>query len=56
MSKFILAFCSTIGKSSFLKDVDRCALRNSLLNLDNVYNNFFNGSEYLKFKIKEVCE
>ena len=40
----------------FLKEVDSCALRNSLLNLDNAYKNFFDGSGYPKFKAKGVHE
>ncbi len=41
---------------SFLKEVDSCALRNSLFNLDNAFTNFYNGNGYPKFKAKEVHE
>ena len=32
----------------FLKEVDSCALRNSIFNLDHAYKKFYNGSEYPK--------
>ena len=41
---------------SFLKEVDSCALRNSLFNLDNAFTNFYNGNGYPKFKAKGVHE
>ena len=41
---------------SFLKEVDSCALRNSLFNLDNAFTNFYNGNGYPKFKVKGVYE
>ena len=41
---------------SFLKEVDSCALRNSLSNLDNAFTNFYNGNGYPKFKAKGVHE
>ena len=40
----------------FLKEVDSCALRNSLFNLDNAFTNFYNGNGYPKFKAKGVHE
>ncbi len=41
---------------SFLKEVDSCALRNSLFNLDNAFTNFYNGNGYPKFKAKGAHE
>ena len=41
---------------SFLKEVDSCALRNSLFNLEDAYKRFFNGSGYPRFKAKGVHE
>ena len=41
---------------SILKEVDSCALRNSLFNLDNAFTNFYNGNGYPKFKAKGVHE
>ena len=40
----------------FLKEVDSCALRNSLFNLEDAYKRFFNGNGYPKFKAKGVHE
>ena len=40
----------------WLKEVDSCALRNSLFNLDNAFTNFYNGNGYPKFKAKGVHE
>lgn len=39
---------------SFLKEVDSCALRNSLFNLENAYKRFYNGSGHPKFKAKNI--
>ena len=41
---------------SFLKEVDSCALRNSLFNLEDAYKRLYNGSGYPKFKVKGVHE
>ena len=40
----------------WLKEVDSCALRNSIFNLDNAYKNLYNGSGYPRFKAKGVHE
>ena len=40
----------------FLKEVDSCALRNSLFNLEDAYKRFYKGSGYPKFKAKGVHE
>ena len=41
----------------WLKEVDSCALRNSVKNLDNAYQNLFhNGSGFPRFKAKGVCD
>ena len=40
----------------FLKEVDSCALRNSLFNLEDAYKRFYNGNGYPKFKAKGVHE
>ena len=40
----------------WLKEVDSCALRNSLFNLDNAYKNLYNGSGYPRFKAKGLNE
>ncbi len=40
----------------FLKEVDSCALRNSLFNLEDAYKKFYKGSGYPKFKAKGVHE
>ena len=40
----------------WLKEVDSCALRNSLFNLEDAYKRFFNGSGYPRFKAKGVHE
>ena len=36
----------------WLKEVDKCSLQNSIRDLDNAYQNFFNGNGYPKFKSK----
>ena len=38
----------------WLKEVDSCALRNSLFNLEDAYKRFFNGNGYPRFKAKGV--
>ena len=43
-------------KYPFLKEVDSCALRNSLFNLEDAYKRFYKGSGYPKFKAKGVHE
>ena len=40
----------------WLKEVDSCALRNSLFNLEDAYKRLYNGSGYPKFKVKGVHE
>ncbi len=40
----------------WLKEVDSCALRNSLFNLEDAYKRFFNGNGYPRFKAKGVHE
>ena len=40
----------------WLKEVDSCALRNSIFNLDNAYKNLYKGSGYPRFKAKGVHE
>ena len=40
----------------WLKEVDSCALRNSLFNLEDAYKRFYNGNGYPKFKAKGVHE
>ena len=47
---------SLTKEKTWLKEVDSCALRNSLFNLDNTFNNFYNGKGYPKFKAKGVHE
>ena len=47
---------SLTKEKTWLKEVDSCALRNSLFNLDNAFNNFYNGKGYPKFKAKGVHE
>ena len=37
----------------WLKEVDKCSLQNSIRDLDNAYQNFFNGNGYPKFKSKK---
>ena len=39
-----------------LKEVDSCALRNSLFNLEDAFKRFYNGSGYPRFKAKGVHE
>ena len=42
-------------ENMFLKEVDSCALRNSLFNLEDAYKRYYNGlGEYPKFKIKGI--
>ena len=40
----------------WLKEVDGCALRTSLFNLEDAYKRFYNGSGYPRFKAKGVHE
>ena len=40
----------------WLKEVDSCALRNSLFNLEDAYKRFFDGNGYPKFKVKGIHE
>ena len=40
----------------FLKEVDSCALRTSLFNLEDAYKRIFNGNGYSRFKAKGVHE
>ena len=40
----------------FLKEVDSCALRNSIFNLEDAYKRFFDGNGYPKFKARGVHE
>ncbi len=40
----------------WLKEVDSCALRTSLFNLEDAYKRFFNGNGYPRFKAKGVHE
>ena len=39
-------------EKTFLKEVDSCAIRNSLFNLEDAYKRYYNGSGYPKFKKK----
>ena len=39
-------------EKTFLKEVDSCAIRNSLFNLEDAYKRYYNGNGYPKFKIK----
>ena len=41
-------------EKTFLKEVDSCAIRNSLFNLEDAYKRYYNGSGYPKFKIKWI--
>ena len=41
-------------EKTFLKEVDSCALRNSVFNLEDAYKRYYNGSGYPKFKIKGI--
>ena len=43
-------------EKEWLKEVDSCALRNSLQDLERAFKNFYNGSGYPKFKAKGVHE
>ncbi len=43
-------------EKEWLKEVDSCSLRNSLLDLERAFKNFYNGSGYPKFKAKGVHE
>ena len=40
----------------WLKEVDSCALRNSLFNLEDAYKRFYNGNGYPRFKVKGIHE
>ena len=40
----------------WLKEVDSCALRTSIFNLEDAYKSFFNGKGYPKFKAKGIHE
>ena len=40
----------------WLKEVDSCALRTSIFNLEDAYKSFFNGNGYPKFKAKGIHE
>ena len=39
-------------EKTFLKEVDSCAIRNSVFNLEDAYKRYYNGNGYPKFKIK----
>ena len=41
-----------LERYQFLKEVDSCALRTASFNLEDAYKNFFNKSEFPKYKIK----
>ena len=41
-------------EKTFLKEVDSCAIRNSLFNLEDAYKRYYNGNGYPKFKIKGI--
>ena len=41
-------------EKTFLKEVDSCAIRNSVFNLEDAYKRYYNGSGYPKFKIKGI--
>ena len=44
-----------LEEKTFLKEVDSCALRNSVFNLEDAYKRYYNGlGEYPKFKIKGI--
>ena len=43
-------------EKEWLKEVDSCSLRNSLLDLERAFKNFYNGSVFPKFKAKGVHE
>ena len=43
-------------EKEWLKEVDSCSLRNSLLDLERAFKNFYNGSGFPKFKAKGVHE
>ncbi len=43
-------------EKTWLKEVDSCALRNSLFNLEDAYKRFYNGNGYPRFKAKGVHE
>ena len=43
-------------EKEWLKEVDSCALRNSLFNLEDAFKRFYNGSGYPRFKAKGVHE
>ena len=43
-------------EKEWLKEVDSCSFRNSLLDLERAFKNFYNGSGFPKFKAKGVHE
>ena len=43
-------------EKEWLKEVDSCALRNSLFNLEDAFKRFYKGSGYPRFKAKDVYE
>ena len=43
-------------EKEWLKEVDSCSLRNSLLDLERAFKNFYNGSGFPRFKAKGVHE
>ena len=43
-------------EKEWLKEVDSCALRNSLFNLEDAFKRFYKGSGYPRFKAKGVYE
>ncbi len=47
---------SLLKEKPWLKEVDSCALRNSLFNLEDAYKRFFDGNGYPRFKAKCVHE
>ncbi len=47
---------SLAKEKEWLKEVDSCALRTSLFNLEDAFKNFYNGRGYPRFKAKGVYE
>ena len=43
-------------EKEWLKEVDSCALRNSLFNLEDAFKRFYKGSGYPRFKAKDIYE
>ena len=43
-------------EKEWLKEVDSCALRTSLFNLEDAFKNFYNGSGFPRFKAKGIHE